>query len=42
MKWEGHVADTWRDANAYKISVENVKGRDLAEDLCLDERKVLE
>jgi hypothetical protein len=42
IKWEGHVACMEEMGIAYKILVENLKGRDYSEDLGIDRRIILE
>jgi hypothetical protein len=42
MGWAGHEGCTLGLKNAYRISLETLKGRDLSEDLVVDERIILE
>jgi hypothetical protein len=42
MRWVGHVAHMGEMRNAYKIWLENLKGRDHLEDLGVDGRIILE
>jgi hypothetical protein len=41
MRWAGHVARVGEMRNAFKISSENLKGRDHSEDLGVDGRIIL-
>jgi hypothetical protein len=42
MIWAGHVARMGEIRNAYKVLVENLKGRDHSEDVGIDGRIILE
>jgi hypothetical protein len=42
VRWAGHIARTRETRNAYKVWSENLKGRDLSEELGVDGRIILE
>jgi len=42
LKWAGHAERAGKMRSIYRILSENLKGRDDAEDLCVDGRIILE